>query len=543
MSVPGGFRIKAAVSCGWRSSLAAVLSAALWATASAVPNPGVPNAASPGAEAVPGAPAAPVAGRGRGLIAHGKYVAQAADCVACHAAPGGQPFAGGTPLKSPFGTLYGPNITPDIQTGIGSWTKADFDKALRLGIGKGGKYLYPAMPYDAYTKMTAADMDALWAYMRSIPAARNVPPDNTLPFPFTVRDGLAVWQKLYFQPGPFVPDSSRDRQWNRGAYLVQALAHCSDCHTPRNLAQGPETQHLLGGAQIEGWYAPDISGDAQSKLAPLSVKQLAQFLKTGVLPDNAKAFGPMQEAVHDSLGLLRDSDLQAIALYLKNQSNTNTPESATKAQWVRPGAGHLVYDNNCSSCHGIDGKGRPGTVPALAGNDAVTATEPYNVITALLEGFDPQQSWGPMASFADVLNDDQIADVANYVRTAWGNQAVPNATPWLVSAWRKSADAPKNESHALLCPILAADILQPALDAGPAALKQAAVDPAEMSRLVASYRLARPNSSSADVMEALSAGFCRAIAAEPISGTRMNAQLIDFAQRIAIVVTTPTPPT
>jgi mono/diheme cytochrome c family protein len=203
---------------------------------------------------------------GDSLVEHGRYVSLAADCMSCHTAQGGKPFAGGYPLKSDFGIIYGPNITQDVETGIGSWTRADFERALRQGRSKDGSYLYPAMPYDAYTKLTAADLDALWAYMRTVPAVHNVPPKNTLPFPLTVRSGLAVWQGVYFKPGPFVPDAKKDAEWNRGAYLVEALAHCTDCHTPRNLAQGPETQHRLAGATISGWYAPDISNDATSTL-------------------------------------------------------------------------------------------------------------------------------------------------------------------------------------------------------------------------------------------------------------------------------------
>jgi mono/diheme cytochrome c family protein len=474
------------------------------------------------------------------LVARGRYVALAADCAGCHSVPGGQPYAGGTPLKSPFGTLYGSNITPDVRTGIGSWTRTEFDRAMRLGIGKGEKYLYPAMPYDAYTKMTVADMDALWAYLHTVPAVSHEPPADTLPFPFTIRSGIAVWQRLYFTPGPFVADSARGPQWNRGAYLVQALAHCSDCHTPRNLAQGPEMQHLLGGADIEGWYAPDISGDAQSSLANLSVSQLTRFLKTGVLPDNAKAFGPMQEAVHDSLRFLAEPDLQAMARYLEEQPGTQTPETAGRAEWVRAGAGRQVYENDCSSCHGDDGKGRPGSVPGLAGNASIAAGEPYNVISALLEGFDPQQSWGPMPAFAATLSDTQIADVTNYVRGAWNNGAAPNATPSMVSAWRRSADVPKDESHALLCPDLAAGVEKPALLAGTAALKQAASSRARMTELVASYRLARPDSSTTEVMDALSAAYCRAVATDPISATRMSAELMAFAQRVAVVLVAPT---
>ena len=474
-----------------------------------------------------------------GLVARGKYLALAADCNSCHAAPGGKPYSGGTPLKSEFGIIYGPNITQDVQTGIGSWTKADFEGALRQGRGKGGTYLYPAMPYDAYTKLTAADLDALWAYMRTVPAVSNVPPKNTLPFPLNVRSGLAVWQGLYFKPGPFVPVTGKGASWNRGAYLVQALAHCSDCHTPRNLAQGPESQHLLAGAKIEGWYAPDISSDANSKLNKWNVDQLAKFLKTGTMPGNSKAVGPMAEAVHDSLRMLKDADLQAMAVYLKDQPTVAQTEASSKARLPdsRLADGKLVYENNCSSCHQNNGKGLAGSVPGLAGNDSVTASEPYNVVMALLEGFPPQGTWGAMGSFANALTDDQIADVTNYVRTSWGNDAVPNATPWSVSSWRKNANPPAaGQSQALLCPSLSTEVLQPALSAGPSALKQAAGDRGRMSKLVVDYRSARPSTSNAQVIEALSTAYCRAVAADHLSDARVSAQIADFAQRAAVAI-------
>jgi mono/diheme cytochrome c family protein len=471
-------------------------------------------------------------------IARGKYVATEADCRSCHTAPGGKPYAGGYPLKSPFGTLYGPNITPDKQTGIGAWTRADFEKALRLGVGKDGSYLYPAMPYENYTKMTAADMDALWAYMRSVPAVNNTPPKNSMSFPFNIRTGIAVWQGVYFKPGPFVPDAQKNAQWNRGAYLVQVMGHCSQCHTPRNLAQAMEMQHSLGGATIEGWYAPDISGDAQSNLNKWTADELAKFLKTGVAPNNSKAVGPMQEAVHDSLRLMTDADLQAVAAYLKDQPPIE-PESATRARWAdtRQDGGKLQYENHCSSCHQSNGKGIAGSVPALAGDGAVTAREPYNIIMAVLQGFDPHGNYGAMASFADALTDEQIADVANYVRTAWGNDAVPNATPWAVATWRKTASAPKSESHQMLCPDLAGDVMQPALSAGPAALKLAAGDAAAMSKLVGDYRSARPKTSQGQVVEALSTAYCRAVAGDAVSEAVMSAEVADFAQRVAEALT------
>jgi len=469
------------------------------------------------------------------LVARGEYVALAADCMSCHTAPGGQSFAGGVPLKSTYGILYGPNITPDVQTGIGTWNKSDFEKALRLGIRNDGSYIYPAMPYDAYTKMTAADLDALWAYLRSVPAVKNTPPKNTLAFPLSIRRGVGLWQSLYFKPGEFVPTAGKNADWNRGAYLVEALAHCSECHTPRNLAQGLEGQHLLAGAQIEGWYAPDISNDSSSKINGWNTQQLARFLKSGVTPNNVKAIGPMQEAVHDSLRYLSDADLRAMALYLKNQPTRPTEVSASSVKFAgdRLASGKRVYEDACSSCHQPNGKGRPGSVPALAANDSVTAAEPFNVIMALLEGFPAQDTWGAMGSFANSLSDEQISDVTNYVRTAWGNNAAPNATPWSVSTWRRSAGTPKDESHALLCPTLATEVMRPALDDTPDSLRQAASSRTQLSKLVHDYKASRPDASSAQVVEALSTAYCRTLAGDRISEARMSAQIADFAQRVA----------
>jgi mono/diheme cytochrome c family protein len=315
------------------------------------------------------------------------------------------------------------------------------------------------------------------------------------------------------------------------------MGHCSQCHTPRNLAEALKTKHSLGGADIEGWYAPDISSDANSELRKWNTAQIAAFLKSGVSPNNAKAVGPMQEAVHDSLSKMTGPDLLAIAVYLKDQPPIE-PETAPKATWAsnRSTAGKIVYENNCSSCHQSNGKGIAGSVPALAGDGAVTAAEPSNVIMALLEGFSPHGTYGAMGSFANTLSDDQIADVANYVRTAWGNGAIPNATPWGVSTWRKTADAPKDESHQLLCPDLASDVVQPALKAGPAVLRQAAADGAAMSKLVVDYRTARPSTSKAQVVEALSTAYCRAVATDHISEARMSLEIADFAQHVAVAL-------
>ena len=498
------------------------------------------HAATPPAPAVTAAPAAPTTPAGPGALTQGKYVSLAADCASCHTAANGKPFAGGAPLKSAFGTLYGPNITQDAATGIGSWTKEDFERALRRGIRKDGAYLYPAMPYDAYTKMSASDMDALWTYMKSLAAVSNKVPANTLPFPLTIRSGMAVWQSLYFTPGPFTPVIAKGEVWNRGAYLVQALGHCDDCHTPRNAAQGLETKHRLAGAKIEGWYAPDISNDPLSKVTQWKTPELAKYLKTGIAPGNVKVFGPMQEVVHDSLGHLSDGDLNALAIYLKDQPSGETAETVSKVKLPleRLTAGKRLYEDNCSSCHQANGKGIAGSAPALAGNDAVTAGEPYNVIMAMLDGFPPQGSWGAMASFAGTLSDDQIADITNYVRTAWGNDALPNATPWSIDNWRKNAEAANNTSNALLCPNLSQDVMQPAFKIGADALKRAANDRTRMIQVVGSYRAARPKSSTAEVIEALSTAYCRSLADDHVSQSWMSAQIAAFAQHVAVAAGT-----
>jgi mono/diheme cytochrome c family protein len=261
-------------------------------------------------------------------------------------------------------------------------------------------------------------------------------------------------------------------------------------------------------------------------------------LKTGLAPDNAKSFGPMQEVIDDSLRHLSDADLLAMAVYLKAQGNSVQPKtpSVPKLPDERLAAGKTIYEDNCSSCHQSNGKGITGSAPALAGNDAVTAAEPFNVIMAILEGFPAQGTWGAMGSFAAALNDDQITDVTNYVRTAWSNSAAPNATPWSVENWRKNAQTPMDQSNALLCPSLPQAVMQPAYAAGSAALKQAGADRGKMRLLVSSYLSARPTASTAQVVEALSTAYCRALADDHLSQARMSAQIAAFAQDAAVAI-------
>ena len=470
------------------------------------------------------------------LQRRGAYVATAAGCDSCHTTPHGAAYAGGAALKTPFGDIYPPNITPDTHDGIGTWSQAEFNKALREGVAKNGEVLYPAMPYTHYTRMSDADLAALWEYIRTRKAVKHAVPANTFRFPFNVRPALSVWQSLYFHPGRLEPDPKRSAEFNRGAYLVNALGHCGVCHTPKNLAQAPVSGRELGGAEISGWYAPDISASSSSALQEWSQADLVRFFKTGARGENTKTVGPMQDVVHGSLRLLTDADRQAIAVYLKQQP---APASSAEVKTValpteRLEAGRVAYVEHCSTCHQRNGAGQPGIVPALADNPVVSAREPDNVIMAMLEGFKPQGSWGAMASFADTLSNQQIADIANYVRVAWNNGAEPNATEWSIDRWRSLAQpAGAGQSAGLLCPNLSRSVLEPALHSGSDALRRSASDDGQLHSLVQHYREARPGSSQAQVIEALSTAYCREMSAEGLSRPRAAAAIARFTQRLA----------
>ncbi len=473
------------------------------------------------------------------LVTRGEYVSRAADCMSCHTAPGGKMFAGGDQLKTVFGSIFGPNITQDADTGIGRWSKQDFVKVIRLGVRKDGRPLYPAMPYADYTKMTDADLDALWAYMKTIPAVHQyVPPaDKTFKFPFNIRAGMAAWQAIFFKPERWHPTTGKSAAWNRGDYLVTVLGHCGECHTPKDIAKAQETTYHLTGGQLEGWYAPDISNDPMSGVNKYSVDDIATFLKTGNLPGNVKVFGPMQETIHDSLSHLTNDDLRAIALYLKDEPRPR-PRGADRATISQASlaAGKTLYENNCGSCHGNNGKGLPRQVPALDGNTAVTASQPNNIVMAMLEGFGPSDTWGAMGSFKQLTN-EQIADIANYVRTAWSNHAEPNAVAWSVGNWRMMADIPAKERQPdLICPLLPPSVVEAALKEPPDLLRRAATDQQALEQVVHTYVSAVPKASAAQTVEALSTAFCRAVVAENIPTAISSAKIADFSQAVALQI-------
>ncbi|WP_459616744.1 cytochrome c [Bordetella sp. 2513F-2] len=364
-------------------------------------------------------------------IERGRYLARLGNCAACHTAQGGIPYAGGTPIPTPFGTLYGPNITPDRDTGIGAWTAEDFWHALHNGQRPDGTLLYPAFPYTEYTRLTRADTDALYAYLRSLQPVRQPSRPHALAAPYDRRILLAAWRALYFSPGVAVPRADRPQAWNRGRYLVEGLGHCAACHAPRNRLGATQQREQLPGGVIAGlgWYAPSLGGDLDSGLGRWSEQDIAALLQTG-LSRHAAASGPMAEVVRGSTQYLTDDDARAIGVYLKSLPATPAPPPAGPVPDAAMQIGRKLYGQHCVQCHGESGEGAGTDWPALAGNPGVTAPSALNVIRMVLEGgYAPATAANPrphgMPPFGQVLNDNDVAMLATYVRNQWGNRAGP----------------------------------------------------------------------------------------------------------------------
>jgi mono/diheme cytochrome c family protein len=372
------------------------------------------------------------------LLSRGRYLAQAADCEACHTAEGGKPFAGGRPFQTSFGTLYSPNITPDVKTGIGSWSDADFLTAVHEGRNKQGEHLYPAFPFAAYTYLTDQDVLAIKAYIFSVPAVSYVAPPNDLRFPFNQRALMAIWALLYDPNHRFEPVADRSADWNRGAYLSEALGHCGDCHTPRTLLQALNNRRKFAGGMAEGWRAYNLSTDADSGIGSWSPDEIQQYLETGHSMNRGSAFGPMAQAVHLSLQNLTPSDVRAITAYVRTVppvSSPDLPAPKVARASVYPtdanGAddkltmGRHLFAGNCSGCHTWTGANDFVPYATLTGTRAVNDPTATNVALAVLRGASPLPSAGAIAtmpSFGAAWNDDQIAAVSNYVIARFGAQ-------------------------------------------------------------------------------------------------------------------------
>jgi mono/diheme cytochrome c family protein len=331
-------------------------------------------------------------------------------------------------LDTPFGRLVSPNITPDRATGIGAWSADDFWNALHNGIAPGGRLLYPAFPYPNYTKVTRADSDALFAWLRSLPAQRQARQAHALDFPYNMQPALAAWRLLYFHPGAYAPTPARGVAWNRGAYLVEGLGHCGACHSARN-SLGASASGLSGGLlATSGWYAPALANDGEAGLGDWQDAEIVQLLRTGVAPRGA-VFGPMAEVVGQSLQHLSGPDLAAMTVYLKSLSvprATQAPAPAPPDAVMK--LGEKLYADQCADCHGKDGRGAPGVYPPLAGNRALTMDAPVNAIRIVLNGgFPPSTADNPrpygMPPYSPLMKDEEVAAVVTYVRASWGNAA------------------------------------------------------------------------------------------------------------------------
>ena len=370
------------------------------------------------------------------LLAKGEYLARAGDCIACHTAREGKIFAGGLPMETPFGTLYTSNITPDAQTGIGTWTSDQFFKTMHNGRFPDGGLLYPAMPFASYTKVTREDSDAIYAYLRTVPPVKQVNREHDLRFPYNNRSLILGWRTLFFREGEYKPDPTKSDEWNRGAYLVEGLGHCGMCHTAINALGGSsESQAFEGGLiPMQNWYAPSLTSNKEAGLGDWSIEEITDYLRTGISSRGA-VYGPMAEVVYNSLQYLNDADARAMAVYLKSLTQGTSPD---KGAVPLPSAesslllslGKQIYDRECASCHGSVGLGMPPHYPPLAGNQSIQMESAVNAIRMVLNGgYPPGTAGNPrpygMPPFAQRLSDDEVAAVVTFIRTSWGNRGEP----------------------------------------------------------------------------------------------------------------------
>lgn len=381
------------------------------------------------------------------MVKRGEFLTVAGDCMPCHSVAGEPEFAGGRAVGSPFGAVYSPNITPSKRFGIGKFSDQQFYRVLHNGITPGSsllvfpKYLYPTMPYSAYSKLTYSDVMAIKAYLDTLAPQQIKNRPNTMSFPTNIRAGLWAWRLLYFSPKPVKYQAGWSSSVKHGAYLVQALEHCSACHTPRNIAMASiDSRYLSGGHLIaQTWYAPDITASKSQGLGSWSDATLLNYLRDDGSIKRGAPFGKMKSVVDDSLSRMPASDVQDIVAYLRTVKplHSHVPKVADAASIVQ---GKQVFADECARCHQADGKGVAKNFPNLANNEAVWGGKPYSVIGMILGGFQP---WHPgqsaMPNFGATLSDGQIAAVTNYVRTAWGNRGAADATANTVAGLRSVA--------------------------------------------------------------------------------------------------------
>jgi len=384
-------------------------------------------------------PAAQAAQPSADTIARGEALVVAGDCTGCHTADPAKPFAGGKRIDTPFGAIYSPNITPDRDTGIGSWSEQDFYRALRFGVAPDGSRYYPAFPYPNFSKMTREDILAVRAYLATLAPVSNKAPPPALQFPLKFRFLMRAWNALFLRPGILDPDQQKGTDWNRGRYLVEGPGHCGACHTPKNIFGADKYgQHLAGGA-IDGYFAPRLDGAARSGLKAWSTDDIVEYLQSG---RNAKshAGGLMAEVVVNSTSKMGDGDVKAIAVYLKSlPAGPLEPDGPAPAE-AEMKSGNDIYAHNCIACHEADGSSSPRVYPPLNGNALLQSADPSSTLRVILDGAQTvttprAPNTGSMPGYAK-LSDSEIADVTNYIRNSFGNSA-PLVTADQVAKARK----------------------------------------------------------------------------------------------------------
>ena len=369
-------------------------------------------------------------------IARGAQLAALGNCAVCHTTADGALNAGGRALETPFGTIYSTNITPDVATGIGNWSYPAFERAMREGLHRDGRQLYPAFPYTHFAKTSEADLQALYAYLMAQPPVRATPPQNTLAFPFNRRPLLAGWNALFHHAEPFKPDAAKSETWNRGAYLVEALGHCSACHSPRNALGAEQANAHLAGGVAEGWEAPPLTSLSHAPI-PWSEDEFYAYLRTGESRLHGVAAGPMAPIVKD-LAALPDQDIRAMAIYLASFGEMASDAAAQQALAARletttrvalaASSGARLYQGACAVCHEVGGLPLFGSRPSLALNSNLHSAVPDNLIQVILHGIGKPafSDLGYMPAFKDSLSDSQIAELVSYLR----GQFAPAKPAW-----------------------------------------------------------------------------------------------------------------
>jgi len=389
-------------------------------------------------------------------ITRGEYLAKAADCVACHTVPGGKPFAGGLPFKLPFGTIYSSNITADKETGIGNYSDDDFVRALHDGIRRDAKRLYPAFPYTSYSQLSRDDVLAIKAYLSSQPAVKQAAPKPDLMFPFNQRWAMGFWNAVFFKAGRFQPAPEKSAEWNSGAYLAIALAHCAECHTPRNIGFALDHRNELSGAVVNGWRAPNITSDPVHGIGEWTDADLYRYLRSGHAAGRGSAAGPMGEAVENSLQYLSRKDIQALMTYLRtvppragdnpteinakpNSIASSGPYSPSRSTPANLKDGLRLFEGSCAGCHQWNGNGAQTAYASLLGARSVNDTSGRNVTQIILHGvnmrIDGKEVFMP--PFRATFSDTEIAQLSNYVIFQFGGKG-GKVTADTVAAQRKN---------------------------------------------------------------------------------------------------------